>query len=615
MMKFGNLRIGQRLALGFGMLLVLTLLIAALGVERLRSTSRDNEALREVPLAKERMISDWYRNLTNGINRTMAVARSTDPSLGPFFAPQTKAATEESAALLKRIEPLLVAETEKQLYATIMEKRNAYLRTRDAVTRAKTEGRIQEAQDIFQAQFVPVADQYREHVRQLVVMQRRYMDEQSEAMARASLHSQRTLVLLAVLAIAFGMLFAWRLTRGITRPLSSALAVARRIAKADLTSDIKVATRDETGDLLRALHAMNETLRNMVAKVRRGAHDIAAASSQIAAGNRDLSSRTDEQASSLTETASAMEEITNTVKQTADNAKQASQLAASTSEAARRGGHATAQVIETMASINASAAKIVDITGVIDSIAFQTNILALNAAVEAARAGEQGKGFAVVASEVRSLAQRSATAAREIKALIDDAVGKIAAGGKLVDDAGVTIDEVVQSVTRVTDIVGEISVASEEQSVGIEQISRAIVQMDDATRQNAALVEQAAAATGSLERQAGDLAQAVSAFQVGTGDAPPMPRIAPPSERAAARPALQAPAGWQPALAGAATPIAEKNAAGAAEACLDGAPDAGAALTPGHLADRDAPAARAGMGQTSPLARKTAQSNEEWTEF
>ena len=259
---------------------------------------------------------------------------------------------------------------------------------------------------------------------------------------------------------------------------------------------------------------MKDSLADIVGQVRNGTETISTASSQIAAGNLDLSSRTEQQASSLEETASSMEELTSTVKQNADNARQANVLAVSASEVAVRGGTVVSEVVDTMASINESSKKIVDIIGVIDSIAFQTNILALNAAVEAARAGEQGRGFAVVAAEVRNLAQRSAAAAKEIKTLINDSVDKVDAGGKLVDQAGVTMAEIVQSITRVTNIMSEIASASMEQTMGIEQINSAISQMDEVTQQNAALVEEAAAAAGSMQEQAAALSEVVSIFKL-----------------------------------------------------------------------------------------------------
>ncbi len=323
---------------------------------------------------------------------------------------------------------------------------------------------------------------------------------------------------ISIAVIVFGVLLAafiglW-LIRAISGPLNEAVRIARSVAAGDLTHRIEVQSNDETGQLMQAMKDMNDSLVNIVSQVRTGTETMAVASREIASGNADLSNRTESQASSLEETASSMEELTSTVKQNAENARQANQLVSTTADIAVKGGQVVGQVVDTMASIKESSRKIADIIGVIDGIAFQTNILALNAAVEAARAGEQGRGFAVVASEVRNLAQRSAGAAKEIKALIEDSVGKVDNGGKLVDEAGKTMGEIVSSVKRVTDIMSEIAGASLEQSSGIEQINQAITQMDDMTQQNAALVEEAAAAAESLQDQAGQLAQAVSVFKL-----------------------------------------------------------------------------------------------------
>ena len=305
------------------------------------------------------------------------------------------------------------------------------------------------------------------------------------------------------------------IARSITRPMHHAIKVAQSVAAGDLSTRIEVENRNETGQLMQALKDMNASLLQTVRQVRTGTDTIASASAQIASGNLDLSQRTEQQASSLEETAASMEELTSTVKQNADNARQANQLAQSASQVALQGGTVVAQVVDTMGSINTSSRKIVDIISVIDGIAFQTNILALNAAVEAARAGEQGRGFAVVATEVRSLAQRSAAAAKEIKALIDDSVSKVDTGSQLVAQAGSTMEQIVASIRRVTDIMGEITAASREQTLGIEQVNQAIGEMDGVTQQNAALVEQAAAAAHALQDQANNLAQVVSIFKIG----------------------------------------------------------------------------------------------------
>ncbi|TSK04969.1 MAG: HAMP domain-containing protein [Geobacter sp.] len=334
--------------------------------------------------------------------------------------------------------------------------------------------------------------------------------------------------------------FAWFVARRIKEALDQAIGASRRIASGDLTAHIVVDSNDETGELLASLKEMNEGLAHIVGDVRNGAESIATATEEIAAGNADLSQRTEEQASALEETASSMEELTSTVKQNADNAQAANQLAINASGVAVKGGEVINRVVRTMESITDSSKKISDIIGVIDGIAFQTNILALNAAVEAARAGEQGRGFAVVAAEVRSLAQRSAAAAKEIKSLIEDSVSKVQDGSRLVEEAGRTTQDIVTSIKRVTDIMAEISAASIEQSSGIEQVNTAITQMDDVTQQNAALVEEAAAAAESLEEQAQQLVSVVARFTLEQAQK----QAAPPAEkrkltRAAAKPQMQ----------------------------------------------------------------------------
>ncbi len=322
--------------------------------------------------------------------------------------------------------------------------------------------------------------------------------------------------LIGILAVVLTLtiLLAIFIVRSITGPVQEAIDIANAIAAGDLTKRIDTTSTNETGRLLQALKVMNENLVDLIGKVRTGTDQITTASGEIASGNSDLSQRTEEQASSLEETASSMEELTSTVKQNADNARQANQLAVGASEVAVKGGAVVGQVVQTMSSINESSKKIVDIISVIDGIAFQTNILALNAAVEAARAGEQGRGFAVVATEVRTLAQRSAAAAKEIKELISNSVTKVEDGTRLVDEAGATMNEIVNAVKRVTDIMSEISAASQEQSSGIEQVNQAVTQMDEVTQQNAALVEEAAAATESMQEQAHALTQAINAFKL-----------------------------------------------------------------------------------------------------
>jgi methyl-accepting chemotaxis protein len=349
-------------------------------------------------------------------------------------------------------------------------------------------------------------------------------------------------------SVGLGFMMARSLGRQLGGEPAYAAEVVGRIAAGDLAVEVDTGLA-RPGSLLHSIRLMQIELTEVVGKIKASSDTIATASNQIAAGNQDLSSRTEQQASSLEETAASMEELTSTVKQNADNARQANQLAASASAVAVKGGEVVSQVVDTMASINASSKKIVDIIGVIDGIAFQTNILALNAAVEAARAGEQGRGFAVVASEVRSLAQRSAAAAKEIKGLIDDSVGKVGAGSALVAEAGQTMEEIVGSVKRVTDIMGEITAASQEQTSGIEQINQAITQMDQVTQQNAALVEEAAAAAQSLQEQAGNLSQIVGTFKL--DDAGPAASAAPARMPVAAAAPARAPSRPSPSPAAA----------------------------------------------------------------
>jgi methyl-accepting chemotaxis protein len=415
----------------------------------------------------------------------------------------------------------------KELIAKIKTERTAYVASFSKVSQLVADQQLDQANNLVLNETLPLLDNLQTTVGNLVALQKASVELSNTDITESVKFANNLLISVWIAALLFGIAFAWWITRSITSPILNAVAVARTVAAGDLTSDINVKSLYETSQLLQALKEMNNSLIHIVSQVRTGTDTIATASGQIASGNLDLSSRTEEQASSLEETASSMEELTSTVKQNADNAAQANQLVISASEVAIKGGQVVSQVVETMGSINASSKKIVDIIGVIDGIAFQTNILALNAAVEAARAGEQGRGFAVVASEVRNLAQRSAAAAKEIKGLIGDSVEKVDNGSRLVDEAGATMQAIVDSIRSVTDIMAEITAASQEQTVGIEQINQAVAQMDEVTQQNAALVEEAAAASGSLEEQASNLAQVVSVFKI----APQHTSLAAPSSK------------------------------------------------------------------------------------
>ncbi|QNK68908.1 methyl-accepting chemotaxis protein [Variovorax sp. PAMC26660] len=525
MTLFSNLRIGTRLAVAFAIVLGLTVVSTAIALVSARSNAEATRLMMESPLAKERLISDWYVLTYSAIARTSMIARTTDETLPVVFADVISDSVKKGSETMAKVEKLLVTEEEKALFKSIVALRAKYQAAKDEVGKARASGSAVDTTRAFKESFQPAAKAYEGRVLDLLQMERKAIDDMSIAIDAANAHSFNLQMLLTFLTVISGAIFAFFISRSIVRPLARAVVVAETVAAGDLSANIEVESRDEAGQLMQALKNMNANLAKVVGEVRTGTETIATASGQIASGNQDLSSRTEEQASSLEQTAASMEELTSTVKQNADNARQANQLAVSASEVAVKGGSVVSQVVDTMGSINASSKKIVDIIGVIDGIAFQTNILALNAAVEAARAGEQGRGFAVVASEVRSLAQRSAAAAKEIKTLIGDSVEKVAEGSKQVAEAGRTMEEIVGSVKRVTDIMGEITAASQEQTSGIEQINQAITQMDQVTQQNAALVEEASAAAQSLQEQAGSLVQAVSIFKLDTdGQAASRPR-------------------------------------------------------------------------------------------
>jgi methyl-accepting chemotaxis protein len=517
MNRFSNFRIGTRLAAGFAIVLLLSTISTAYSLVTARSAAEATKRMTEQPLVKERLVADWFVLTTSAIVRTSLIAKSTDDTLATVFAVPIADSVVKGSAILKQIEPLLSSDEEKSLMKDIVAARARYQGAKVEVMDAKKAGNAEASARIFKDSFMPAADDYSAKLKALVLLQRKAIDDTALALDATSARAFKLLLLLGVLAMLMGATIAWLISRSITRPLRAAVDVAATVAKGDLTTTFEAASGDEIGELMLALKAMNDSLFAIVSEVQEGTRSIAIASNEIAAGNLDLSARTEQQAGSLEETAATMEQLTATVRQNADNAYQANQLALAASGVAAKGGDIVGKVVDTMSSIDASSRKIVDIIGVIDGIAFQTNILALNAAVEAARAGEQGRGFAVVASEVRSLAQRSASAAKEIKGLIGDSVGQVNIGTKLVQEAGSTMREVVDSVARVNDIMSEITSASEEQRTGIDQVNEAITQIDHVTQQNAALVEEAAAAAASLREQAEALASLASGFKLAAG--------------------------------------------------------------------------------------------------
>jgi len=406
---------------------------------------------------------------------------------------------------------------EFQLFMVVAEKRDAYINARNTIFKAKDKGNLVEAAYLIDTSMKPALEAYVLSVNNVLDYQKEQIDKSATSIESSFRYGSMLLMAISVAAILISITAATFISRRLVRQLGGepkyAADIARHIADGDLSIEIKTRANDHTS-LLYAIKTMRDSLAEIVGKVRSGTDVIASASTEIANGNMDLSSRTEHQASSLQEASSTMQELTGTIKQNGENTQMANRLVQSASDVAVKGGAVVTQVVDTMGSIHESSRKIVDIISVIDGIAFQTNILALNAAVEAARAGEQGKGFAVVASEVRNLAQRSAVAAKEIKELIDDSVNKVDAGSKLVDEAGSTMNQVVESVRLVTDIMGAITTAIQEQVEDIEQVSVAVASMDSVTQQNAALVEQAAAATLSLQDQARQLVEAVDVFKL-----------------------------------------------------------------------------------------------------
>jgi methyl-accepting chemotaxis protein len=509
-----NLNIGKRLGLGFAILLLLSMVAILIGITRLNAVAGATRELLKEPLATERFVSEWNLVINAAVRRTAAIARSSDQSLSGFFASDQDYTTKKASELQLAIGTRMQSDREKTVFAEIGELRKAYLSSRNAIVALKKEGKFDEANQMLDQTFTPASKSYILKVEELQNEQRRQIDQAAAGIEDNYLQGRNLMLLFGAVMLILGTLVSWLLTRSITEPLAKAVSFAREVARGNLSVTIRSNRGDETGQLIDALQAMVTNLSTLVTSVRVATDNISVSAQQIASGNADLSNRTESQASSLEETASAMEELTGTVRQSADHAHQANQLAVSASGVAIKGGAVVRQVVTTMAAINDSSRKIVDIIGVIDGIAFQTNILALNAAVEAARAGEQGRGFAVVAAEVRNLAQRSASAAKEIKTLISDSVAQVEQGNRQVDEAGKTMNDVVGSVGQVAGIMQEITVASQEQRAGIEQINQAITQMDDMTQQNAALVEQAAAAAESMRNQTVLLLGEVSAFTI-----------------------------------------------------------------------------------------------------
>ncbi|MDH4417964.1 MAG: methyl-accepting chemotaxis protein [Acidovorax sp.] len=523
-MRIKDLKLGIRLGVAFGLLLLITLVIATLGTMSVTALLQSNEHIATSELKRQGIVQQWHTDIQMNWLRTEAFLKTSDAQHADKLKKDMSAVVEVQSKRMQEVRSYLSPGKETQLYEQAITARDAYRVKRTELVKAKEAGQDVAAQT--DAVLAPIFQNYAGVLKELT----QTMDEgvastlkETTAMATSSIAWIGGSSVLAILA---GLFLAWSTTLSITAPVQQAVKATAAIAAGDLATPIPEGAKDEPGQLLTELAHMRSKLADIVANVRQSAESVSTASAEISQGNHDLSARTERQASALQQTAASMEELGSTVKQNSDSAQQANRLARDANDVALQGGNVVTQVVETMKGINDSSKRIADIISVIDGIAFQTNILALNAAVEAARAGEQGRGFAVVASEVRGLASRSAEAAKEIKELISASVSRVEQGTALVDKAGQTMTEVVQSIRRVTEIVSEISAASSEQSEGVGQVGEAVMQMDQTTQQNAALVEEMAAAANSMKTQALDLVQLVSVFQLGTvGSSAPMPAV------------------------------------------------------------------------------------------
>ena len=580
-----NLKIGPRLALAFGSVLLMMIVVAVVGIRGIATVNDGTKSLyndRTVPLAQLGEVQ--YIFVRNRVLIMDILARPEADNVQKRSA-ELKSNVARAAELLKAYLSTEMTDEEGRLAKDYSERRAAYnaeglVPIQDAVVA----GNLEQAQKTYLSVISARAPEMEKMLKRLVQIQVEAGEAQYQDSDKTHSTVTTTAIVITLVALVLGAGLAWAITLSITGPVRQAVDLAENVAAGDLTRSIDVTGKDELSTLLRALGAMNESLVKIVSQVRQSSDSIATGSAEIATGNADLSQRTEEQASSLEETAASMEQMNATVKQNADTAQMATQLATSASGVAAKGGDVVAQVIATMEEITASSRKINDIIGVIDGIAFQTNILALNAAVEAARAGEQGRGFAVVAGEVRSLAQRSAQAAKEIKALIGQSVEKVDNGSRLVGEAGTTMDEIVSQVRRVADLIGEIGAATREQTTGISQVSEAVTQLDRVTQQNAALVEESAAAAESLKVQAHRMTEVVGVFKLSRSaaaapivHAPAAPNKFANKQVSSFKPAVKA--GGAAAKPAAAKPFAAKAPASAAKPMAARAP--APARTPG----------------------------------
>ena len=514
MLSLKNMKVGARLGIAFGLVVALLVIVSVTSISKINGIKTSITTIVEDRYVKVRLGFDVRDGVNEQIKYLRGMVIDTErPESNVQRYQQLADATERTNSAMKKIEAIQVTEIGKKKIAGLLAAAQQFEQQKNEVLELVRAGNLNDASTFVLKKITSAQVAYLDGASAFANSQSDQLLKEGAGIIASGSSAIEMTWIFSTIAVAAAILLGFMLTRSIVRPLNEAVAIAGKVAAGDLSSHIEAKGKDETAVLMRALQAMNDNLLTIVSDVRAGSDTIAVASNQISSGNIDLSSRTEQQASSLEETASAMEQMTATVKHNAENAREANHLVASTSDVAKEGGAVMAQVIEKMEAITLSSKKIVDIISVIDSIAFQTNILSLNAAVEAARAGEQGRGFAVVATEVRNLAQRSASAAKEIKVLIEDSVAKVDEGSRLVTHAGSTIGEVVNSVKGVADIMSEITIASSEQSSGISEINLAITQMEAVTQQNAALVQEASAASQALQEQADRLAQSMSVFK------------------------------------------------------------------------------------------------------
>jgi methyl-accepting chemotaxis protein len=515
MLVLNNLKIGTRLVAGFVMVILFGLAVALLGWRQLAGVDQMVNSLADQRMQMVLNISELKDNVNvAALSARDIVLAGSDTAVVDREKKRRESMRTRNPKLLEALERGAATDAEKDALKQMATLRGAYVKSMDKVLTAAAAGKQEEAARVNLQETKPIQDAYFKTLDQFKDTQLALMHDTATSINQTTTRASWMMLAIAVVSTLCGLVLAALLTASITRPLSNAVEVARAVSQGDLTTPIHPHGRDEPAELLRAMKTMTESLATLVGTVRQTADSIASGSGEIATGNADLSQRTETQASNLQQTAASMHQLAGTVKENAHTAQEATRLASEASSAASQGGDVVGQVVQTMDEINNKSRRISDIIGVIDGIAFQTNILALNAAVEAARAGEQGRGFAVVASEVRALAQRSAQAAREIKTLIGASAETVLSGTELVQQAGRTMGDIVARVKEVTDLVGHIGNASREQSQGIGQINDAVTQLDTATQQNAALVEESAAAAESLDQQARKLVEAVSRFKL-----------------------------------------------------------------------------------------------------